>query len=288
DAMTLDPRWTLYAGLRHTRLTRASQITDDPNTTRYDQQFTTPWAGVAYTAAPGVVAYASWGEGVETEVVPNRPTDFDNPGVALPALKSRQTEVGVKWLAHPRLLLSTALFDIHRPSADNLPGANGLLHRVAGARQAEHRGVEFTAAGKVTPQLDMRASAMWLAARITQSPDPTLLGQRPTDVPRVAASLFADYKVAALAGLSVNSLLTYTGSKAVTADNAVNLPAAWSMNAGASYATRIGNTPLTWRVQIDNLLDRRYWADAPTQSWGGIYLFPAPARTLSVSVQFDL
>ncbi|MFN8751728.1 MAG: hypothetical protein ACK5ZP_07130, partial [Betaproteobacteria bacterium] len=30
-----------------------------------------------------------------------------------------------------------------------------------------------------------------------------------------------------------------------------------------------------WRVGIDNVLDKRYWREAPTQYWGGTYLFPA-------------
>jgi iron complex outermembrane receptor protein len=41
----------------------------------------------------------------------------------------------------------------------------------------------------------------------------------------------------------------------------------------------------TWRAGIDNLTDRTYWRDAPTQTWGAQYLFPAPPRTARAGVE---
>lgn len=288
DALALDAQWTLYAGLRHTRLERASQVTGDANTTRYAQRFTAPFAGLSAQLQPGLSAYASWGEGIESEVVPNRPQDFDNPGVALPALKSRQTELGLKWQATPRLLASAALFDIRKPYADNLPGDGGLLHREAGARLVRHRGLELAAAGKLGRDLNLMASLMALDARIMRNlADAALEGKRVTNVPRLAASLFADHALPAVNGAALNAKLTYAGSKAVTADNGVALPASWQLDLGARLVQRWGEQRVTWRLQVENLLDRRYWRDAPTQAWGGIYLFPAAPRTLSATVQID-
>jgi iron complex outermembrane receptor protein len=222
---------------------------------------------------------------VELEAVPNRPALFANAGQVLPALKSEQTEVGLKWQANSRLLLTAAAFSIDKPYADDLPGtaAGALPTRAAGAKTARHRGVELSAAGRVFDALSVQASLMALDARYTQAADLALVGQRVTNVPRLKASVFADYKVSALPGLSVNALASLQGAKAATADGSVELPASWQVDAGLGYAHSIAGQSVLWRVSVENLTDRIYWREAPTTSWGGIYLFPSTPRTLRVS-----
>jgi iron complex outermembrane receptor protein len=121
---------------------------------------------------------------------------------------------------------------------------------------------------------------MALDATYTQALDATLVGQRVTNVPRTKGSLFADYKVAALPGLSVNALATYESTKSVTADGRVVLPAAWQLDAGLSYPLQIAGKLVTWRLNVENVTNRIYWREAPTTSWGGIYLFSSTPRTV--------
>jgi iron complex outermembrane receptor protein len=69
DAATLSPTWSLWGGLRHSRLDRRSVRTDGSRETHVRQSFTTPWLAVSHVIHPGpagqTLAYASWGEGVE-------------------------------------------------------------------------------------------------------------------------------------------------------------------------------------------------------------------------------
>jgi iron complex outermembrane recepter protein len=172
DAMTLSPHWSLWAGLRHTRLERESALTDGSQATRWRQSFTTPWLALAYTLAPRTQLYASAGEGIESEVVPNR-SWYVNSGQALPALKSRQTELGFKHAAES-LDVRVALFDIRRPTTidfhadDGAPAAGDCIdadpcvRRTDGA--ARHRGLEAEAEWRAGA-LSLRGSAMWLRAR---------------------------------------------------------------------------------------------------------------------------
>ena len=64
-------------------------------------------------------------------------------GQVLPALTSKQTELGLKWQLGPRLLLTAVVFDVTKPYADDLPAetSTGLPTRVAGAKTAQHRGL---------------------------------------------------------------------------------------------------------------------------------------------------
>src|SRR5665647_1670890 len=101
-----------FVGLRVSRLSRSSELSDGTQAAAYEQTLATPWAGLAWSPSSSTMVYASWGQGVELEVVPNRPMDFANYGQTLPALKSEQTEIGLKWQANPRLLLTAAAFNI--------------------------------------------------------------------------------------------------------------------------------------------------------------------------------
>ena len=59
------------------------------------------------------------------------------------------------------------------------------------------------------------------------------------------------------------------------------------MDGGLRYQTKLAGVPALWRLQIENLTDRSYWREAPTTSWGGVYLFASTPRTLRTSVTFD-
>src|ERR1035437_1233268 len=278
-----------FVGLRVSRLSRGSELSDGTQPVAYEQTLNTPWAGLAWSPSSSTMVYASWGQGVELEVVPNRPMDFANYGQTLPALKSEQTEIGLKWQANPRLLLTAAAFKIDKPYADDLPGTgvDALPVRVAGAKMARHRGLELAATGRVGTALSLQASLMALDAKYTQAVDPSLVGQRVTNVPRLKGSLFADYKIAALPGLALNALATFESTKTATADGSVELPSAWQLDAGLSYQQRIAGKPALWRLNVENLTNRIYWREGPTTDWGGIYLFASTPRTLRLSVTLD-
>ena len=97
-------------------------------------------------------------------------------------------------------------------------------------------------------------------------------------------AVVAAWLVPGVDGLVWTNRLVYSARKPVTRDNTIELPSYWQFDTAVSYRQRLGGNTLTWRVGIDNLFDRRYWRDAPTQYWGGIYLLPALPRTLRGSV----
>jgi len=286
---TWHPGVQSFVGLRSTRLNRSSERSDGARAISFKQTVTTPWAGLTWQPNASAMLYASWGQGAELEAVPNRPDRFANAGQVLPALKSRQAELGLKWQMDPRLLLTAAAFRINKPSPDDMPAteAAGLPTQVAGAKTARHQGLELTASGRVNAAWSLQASLMALDAKYTQAVDPTLLGQRVTNLPRVKASLFADVKLAALPGLSVNALAVLESGKTVTADGRVKLPSSWQLDAGVAYAQRVAGKAFTWRLTIENLTDRTYWREAPTTYWGGVYLFASTPRTARASLTVD-
>lgn len=280
------PTVQAIGGFRTTSLARTSERSDGSNAVSIAQTVTTPWLAATWQAQEQSTLYASWGQGVELDVVPNRPQQFANYGAALPALKSEQLELGWKWLIHPRFSLSTALFAIEKPVADDLVGT-GLVTRVVGRKTARHRGLELSLQGRVTPTLSVQSSLSILDARWASALDPTLVGQRVTNIPKVKASMFAEQKLLSLAGLSWHGLLTFEDGKTANAGGSTVLPATWQLDTGFRYTQRWSGHSVRWQFQIDNLTDRTFWREAPTQSWGGIYLFASTPRTLRASVAVD-
>jgi iron complex outermembrane receptor protein len=136
-------------------------------------------------------------------------------------------------------------------------------------------------------QLSLQASLTLLDAKYTTAVDPILVGQQVTNVPKTKASLFADYKIASVSGLSISGLLTAESGKTVTVDGTVALPAAWQLDAAVRYQNRLIGTLTQWRLNVENLTDRSYWREAPTQYWGGTYLFPSTPRTVRARVTVE-
>jgi iron complex outermembrane receptor protein len=290
DAITLSPQWGVWAGVRHTRIERQSVRTDGSRATDYTQRFTTPWLALTYAFDKRSLAYASAGQGIESEVAPNR-TRYANAGEALPALKSRQVELGFKH-AGDALDWRLAAFDIRRPASnefhvdDGAPAlgdcedADPCERRTDGI--ARHRGLEAEAEWRLGA-LSLRGSAMWLRARRSGSDDPSVNGLRPTNVPARSLKLQAAYNVAALPGLAVVGFVTHEGERMVLPDNSVATPGWTRVDLAARYTQRVGGQPWVWRVGIDNLADRRAWQEAPYQ-FGHAYLYPLAPRTLRASL----
>lgn len=290
DAITLSPEWSVWAGLRHTRLNRRSVVTDGSLPTDYRQSFSTPWFALAYAVDPGAQLYASAGQGIESEVVPNR-SFYANTGQPLPALKSRQVELGFKQ-AMATLDWRVALFDIRRPTSndfhtdDGAPAAGDCTDADPCARRtdgaARHRGLELEGEWQLGG-LSLRGSAMWLRARREDSADAALNGLKPTNVPARSVKLQAAYNVRAVPGLAWVGFITHEGERMVLPDNSVATPGWTRVDIGVRYTQRLGAQTLVWRLGVDNLADHRAWQEAPFQ-FGHAYLYPLAPRTWHASV----
>ncbi|WP_395703953.1 TonB-dependent siderophore receptor, partial [Aquabacterium sp.] len=182
DAIDLGAGNRLWAGLRSTHLQRDSVRTNGTRPTQYGQTVTTPWLAFSRELSAGDTVYLSWGQGVESEVTPNR-SFYSNAGQALPALKSRQWEAGFKH-REANLDAGLALFDITRPLARDIGACDdndeSCTHVIDGEQR--HRGLEAELDWRAGAW-NLRASAMLLRARVQNTSDPSLNGLKPTNVP---------------------------------------------------------------------------------------------------------
>lgn len=300
DRIELNPSLQAWLGLRHTRLERSSVRTDGSRPTRYSQTLSTPWAALSWQPLPTLTAYASWGQGIESEVAPNR-ARYVNAGQALPALKSRQLELGLKQRlqigtrAGDSLQWQLALFDISRPAFSDIRVRSGLdegscsdaapcLRRRDG--QAEHRGLEAEAEW-TAGALSLRGSLLALQARREGAANPERNGLQPANVPERSAKLQAAWSLPQVPGLALLAFASHEGSRMVLPDNSVATTGWTRLDLGLRYAQRVQGARWVWRLGVDNVADQRAWKESPFQ-FGHAYLYPLAPRSWRAALELTL
>ncbi|HEX7866921.1 MAG TPA: TonB-dependent siderophore receptor [Variovorax sp.] len=284
DAIRWNDRFTTWLGARHTRLDRSSIGNDGSNPTGYKQDVTTPWIAASYAIQPGLLAYASWGRGVESQVVPNRISQYSNAGQALPALRSRQWELGLKG-GSETFNWQLAWFDISRPMT-NIDLCSGFCE-VRNDGKAVHRGLEAGAQWNQGPWRIGGGVTLIDAKRRGSTANPALNGESPTNVPKQVLRAQTAYRFASVPGLEVAGQLSYEGRRNVLPDGSVTLPSWTRVDAVLRYDTKLRGANASWTLSVDNLFDRRYWKESPYQ-FSHVYLFPGAPRTLRLGLSVAL
>jgi iron complex outermembrane recepter protein len=286
DAIRWTDKFTTWLGLRATTLQRDSVRTNGSRPSSYNDTVNTPWLGASYAIASGQTVYASYGEGIESQVVPNRPAQYTNAGAALPALKSRQVELGLKGaLTDINLNWQLALYKIVRPMTNLDDCANLGLSPCLGQNDGEavHSGLEASAQWAQGPWRLGGGLTLINAVRQGGTVNPAANGQRPTNVPDYLLRLNSAWRVTGVPGLELQANVSTEGPRSVMADGSITLPAWSRVDAALRYDTKLAATQVSLTLGIDNLFDNRYWQESPSQ-YGHIYLFPGSARTARVGL----
>jgi iron complex outermembrane receptor protein len=282
DHIEVNAKSSIWLGLRHTQLSRGSISTDGSEATSDNRSFTTPWLATSFKLSAAETVYASYGEGVETEVAPNRAT-YTNAGQALPALRSKQYELGIKSQTATTRWQAT-VFDITRPQSADACDTSGLVCTRQIDGQAHHRGLELSG-GMTQAQWSGDVSAAWIdAQRQNAEIDPSVNGQTALNVPRMTLRGLVQYRFAEVPGLRTSLRVSHEAERRVLEDGSLNLPAWTTLDWAAHYDTRIDGTRTQWTLAIDNLTDRHYWRESPKQ-FGHYYLYPGAPRTLRLAVK---
>jgi iron complex outermembrane receptor protein len=239
--------------------------------------FWLPNVALVYTPRADMSFYASYAQGLQHGGV--APIETTNANRALEPGKSKQVEVGAKAVVSG-ISLTAALFQIDQ-GLEYTDQSNTFVRN----GQDRHRGLELSAQGKVTRQLNVGASIAALHTGQSGTGQEVYDGKRVTNVPNFRTSVYADYAIAEVPGLKVDANWQYSGKKAFDVMNTTFVPGYHVLNVGGSYATKMGGMPLVIRAQVRNALDKFYWRDV-TPDLGG-YLFPGAPRTFRLSAQVD-
>ncbi|HEY9104279.1 TonB-dependent receptor, partial [Chitinimonas sp.] len=230
DRVRLPRDVQLLAGLRYSDYENRATNGATGRDTVYATRDTSPSLGVIWSLQPKLNVYASYIEGLEEGGT--APTTASNAGDVLDPAVSRQRELGIKG-DYANWQFAAALFDIDRAQAyTNAQNVYALDGRV------RYRGLELSLAGEILPRTALYTTAMLLDAKQRAAADPKQIGLRPENAPEMAASVFLEHQLAAVAGLAINTGAYYTGARAVNVQNQAFIPGVTLFNAGVSYRTK--------------------------------------------------
>lgn len=290
DRIHLTPLTSLWVGLKHTMFNRQSIRTDSTGPTRDERSVNTSWVALTQQLDATKTLYASYGQGVELNVSPNK-TGYANPGAVLPVQRSQQQEIGIKNQQRDHAW-QVSWFDIKRPVLNNAPfgcyatASDPCTTQLDG--EAHHKGLELNGHTTAISQWNLGAGYTWIDAKRQNSTiDTNINGQHPINVPAYILRASAEYRFTSVPGLRSGLRLSREGERNVTEYGEIKLPAWTTLGASGHYDTKVYGTASTWSLAVENLTDKQYWREAPIQ-YGHYYLYPGAPRTLRATVQFRM
>jgi iron complex outermembrane receptor protein len=271
DRVTLSPEWQVIGGLRH------SKYESNQDVARYEASETTPMIALVYKPVESLSLYVSYAEGLEEGEA--APAGTQNEAERLSPGISKQYELGAHWLMPNGTLASAAVFDIESPGYYT----NATNYYVADGHK-RYSGVELSLQGKLTEQLSWLASTQWLDPRFEDmGGDATNLnGKLPENAARRTSSLFLNYELSSIAGLSINGGAYYTGRRPVNDLNQAWLDDVTIFSVGGRYTTKLYGKRNIWQINVDNVADKEYWAA------GGTRLASGSPRTIRLNYKVEL
>lgn len=269
----------LTVGVRHQKI---KDFGYDYNTgaqyAAYEESEVTPMAGLVYRPVKSLSLYANYSEALQKGPTASG-TDIVNVGEVFAPFVSRQKEVGVKYDGG-KLGMSAALFTTSQPSAFVENRRFGVYG------EQRNRGLELSVFGMPMRGLRVLGGLTLLDAEQRVAAGGVNQGKDAIGVPDTQMNLGVEWDVAGVQGLSLNARTTYTSSQYADKANTQRLPSWARLDIGASYATRFMDRNLTWRMRVDNVTDKSYWASAGGYPEYGYLVLGSP-RSLVVSASME-
>ncbi|WAF83269.1 TonB-dependent siderophore receptor [Metapseudomonas otitidis] len=283
DRISLNEHWQLVLGGRQVRLDERT-FDGEGDTTRHTRRSEfLPNGALIFKPRDDISLYGSYSKGLS--LGGEAPWFASNADDTLAPSSSRQIEFGIKQ-ERAGFDWGAALFQIHQAYQFARPNGDGTFTYVQQGQQ-KNSGLELSASGRVTSALQLNGSLAAIRSRVVNSGTDDYERHQAINVPRLRASLQADYALAGFPGLSLLGAARYSGAKYADRSGVVEVGGYTVYDAGARFSTRIGDYPTVLRLSVDNLFDKRYWRDVG-EYFGDGYLFQGAPRTarLTASVNF--
>ncbi len=245
--------------------------------TEYNEDAITPVAGLVIKPLSYLSLYTNRIEALQQGPIAPLDPNLVNPGEVLAPRKSVQYEVGAKLALGSLLHAGLALYQIERPGEGAMPDASGF-QRFAYVGERRHRGIEFTLNGEPVEGLRVIAGFAVNDAKFDN-------GLNVAGVPDFAANANIEWDLPFVSGLTLTGRATHTGAQWVDAANTLSIPDWTVFDLGARYVFAAADRPVTLRLTVDNVANKRYWASA-FDSFNAALLQGRP-RTVNASVSVD-
>lgn len=232
----------------------------------------------SYTISPSLSLYGGHVRGFEEVSV--APQNATNRGAVPPAIRTRQTDLGLRYAVSKNLNLVVGLFEISKPYF-NLD--DQLFYRDLGS--SSNRGAEVSLTGTLRPGVSLVLGSVLIDSRISgELVDEGRIGARPVGTIRRRSIANVDWRLdEGRSPLSFDLAFQSFSARVGNPSNSLYAPPRETLDLGMRYRFSVGSTRGLLRLQLANVLDDYGWQVASN----GAFLYSAGRRALA-ELRFDL
>lgn len=257
DDIRVNERWSALLGVAYVEIKNKRS--------GYEAAQASPNISLLYKPVDALTTYATYIEALENGgTAPDTANGLSviNAGQTFDPLRSQQIELGAKYQWNHRLALNSAVYRIDKGLQYSQAINSTQAQYVQDGRQV-HQGIEISATGQLTDQLSILAGYTKVDAKVKkQTQNPALEGKHPAEVAEDIFKVYAEYQLPNIDNLSFSAGVIYTGERYADALNTDRLPAFSLVNIGSRYTFNLAQYPITLRLNINNLLNKKYWNNA--------------------------
>ena len=275
DQMALGEHWLAIVGLRYDDFDVELRNNRNGSVLRSEDGLLSPRAGLVYKPIEEVSIYGSYSMSYLPRAG-DQLASLTASNAALDPETFRNREVGVKWDIRPELAATLAVYRLDRGNVAVSDPADPTRSILVDAQKSE--GVEIGIAGRITDAWQLMGGYAYQTGELTESLSASApAGSRLAQLPRHSASLWNRYDFNDRFGAGLG--IVHRGAIYANIDNLVSLPGFTRLD-GAFYWTV--NPSLQLQLNVENLLDKRYFASAHNNN----NITPGAPRSAWVTLNF--
>ncbi|MCU4562070.1 TonB-dependent siderophore receptor [Acinetobacter sp. WU_MDCI_Abxc222] len=282
DRVQFNDQWSTLLGGKLIHLDEQAYKSDGQQSRDTDLNKFLPQLALMYSPTAKTNLYASYAKGLSDGG--EAPWFANNALEVLSPKKSEQYEVGIKQQIR-NFLLTAAVFDLKQDNQYSKLNAEGTFDFVSQGEQ-HNQGIELGLTGALTDTLDVSSGITYTKSRLVDIDSDSYKGHQTQNVPKVRATAQLSYKVPSVEGLRLLSGMQYSSGKYANKEGTAKVGGYSVFNVGAAYKTNFAGHDTTFRFNIDNLFNKKYWRDVGA-FMGDDYLFLGNPRTAQFSTTFS-
>ncbi len=282
DRVQFNDQWSTLLGGKLIHLDEQAYDPNGQQSRDTDLNKFLPQLALMYSPTLTTNLYASYAKGLSDGG--EAPWFANNALEVLSPKNSEQYEIGVKQQIR-NFFVTAAIFDLKQDNQYSKVNADGTFDFVEQGEQ-HNQGIELGLTGALTDTLDVSSGVTYTKSRLVDIDTDSYKGHQTQNVPKIRATAQLSYKVPSVEGLRLLTGMQYSSSKYANKDATAKVSGYSVFNIGAAYKTNFAGHETTFRLNIDNLFNKKYWRDVGA-FMGDDYLFLGNPRTAQFSTTFS-
>lgn len=253
DTLKFTDQWSMRLGASQDWFHVDNYNAKAVQTSEYSNDGLSPAGSIIYKPRPAVTTYFTYASSLQAGDL--APGSTANAGSSLAPYRSKEYEVGYKSILG-NVNFTAAVFQIKRPFANIDPIDN--VFKISGDQV--NSGLELSAVGEAYRGLTVFGGVTLLDAKMQHTPLPSTSDQTYVGTPKVKGNVLLEYHIAQLHDLVASFDWQFCGTRPGNDTNSFYAAGYNLFDLGARYTSSVLAKNVTWRVAVNNVLDRNYWS----------------------------